>query len=130
MYWNCQMFLYFWALMFPCKLQVLSCCEAAQGELIQQVLLFIARNRALEINDVMRFLRPFIMFSVIRKPSSFSHFFSRNLISATASLLCSLPLEAIDIMKLLVECLKYLPITNEEVADLPLLALKIHALTT
>ncbi|KAK8939850.1 hypothetical protein KSP40_PGU020876 [Platanthera guangdongensis] len=98
--------------------KVLSCCEEAQEELIQQVLLFIVRNKSLGINEVVRFLRPFIMFSVMWKPTSCTYFFSRNLISEIASLSCSFPLEAIIILKFLTKCLKYFPSTNEKVATL------------
>ncbi|KAK8944202.1 hypothetical protein KSP39_PZI007878 [Platanthera zijinensis] len=97
------------------EFQVLSCCEEAQEELIQQVLLFIVRNKSLGINEVVRFLRPFIMFSVMWKPTSCTYFFSRNLISEIASLSCSFPLEAIIILKFLTKCLKYFPSTNEKV---------------
>ncbi|XP_028554713.1 protein RST1 isoform X1 [Dendrobium catenatum] len=95
--------------------KVLSCCKESHEELIEQVLLFIVRNKYLGINEVVRFLRPFIVFSMIWKSSSACvYFFSRNLISAIASLSCSFPLEAISILKLLTDCLKYLPLTNQE----------------
>ncbi|XP_020572456.1 protein RST1 isoform X2 [Phalaenopsis equestris] len=94
--------------------KVISCCKESQEELIEQVLLFIALNKSLGINEVVRFLRPFMMFSVIWKTSACVCFFSRNLISAIASLSCSFPLETISILKLLAECLKYLPLTNEK----------------
>ncbi|KAH0467444.1 hypothetical protein IEQ34_004682 [Dendrobium chrysotoxum] len=95
--------------------KVLSCCKESHEELIEQVMLFIVRNKYLGINEVVRFLRPFIVFSMIWKSSSACvYFFSRNLISAIASLSCSFPLEAISILKLLTDCLKYLPLTNQE----------------
>jgi len=93
-----------------------------QAELIQQVLLFIAHNRTVGMEAVTRFLRPFFMFTVIHKPISVtSSAFGRDLISAVASLSCSFPTEAISIIKLLTECLKFSPCTNEVVTTVFLL---------
>ncbi|PKA49872.1 hypothetical protein AXF42_Ash004414 [Apostasia shenzhenica] len=95
--------------------KVLSSQEEFEEVLIQQVLLFIAHSMPLGIDDVVRFLRPFILFSVTWKPSSArSYFFARDLIAAIASLSSSFPLKFLSIMKLLMECLKYLPSTNAE----------------
>lgn len=93
-------------------LQVLACREEVQAELIQQVLLFIAHNRTVRMEAVTRFLRPFLMYSVIHRPSRSSSSFTRDLISAVASLCCSFPSEAISIIKLLTECLRFFPCTN------------------
>ncbi|XP_020268990.1 protein RST1 isoform X2 [Asparagus officinalis] len=92
--------------------KVLACREEVQAELIQQVLLFIAHNRTVGMEAVTWFLRPFLMFSVIHKPSQSSSSFARDLISAVASLCCSFPSEAISIIKLLTECLRFFPCTN------------------
>ncbi|XP_038982948.1 protein RST1 isoform X2 [Phoenix dactylifera] len=93
--------------------KVLSCQAEVQAELIQQVMLFIAQNKSVGMEDVSRFLRPFLTYSVLRKQSSS---FARDLISSIASLSCSFLSEAACIMKLLTGCLKYFPCSNEEVA--------------
>lgn len=95
-------------------MQVLSCREEVEAELVQQVLLFIDYNRTVGMESVMRFLRPFFMFAVIHKPA-----FARHLISSVASLACSFPSEATSIIEVLRESLKFFPCTNERVCLVP-----------
>ncbi|KAJ9135366.1 hypothetical protein P3X46_032557 [Hevea brasiliensis] len=96
--------------------KILSCRTEVQSELVQQVLLFVAQNRQLEMAQVCEFLRPFLNFSILRIPisSSSSSLFARHLISSMASFCCSFPNEAIPILKLLMGCLKYLPHRNSD----------------
>lgn len=85
---------------------------------MQQVLLFTAQNKRLGVKEVCDFLRPFLNFSILRIPfsDSSSSLFARHLISSMASLCCSFPLEAMPILKLLMECAKYLPGGSSEVS--------------
>lgn len=93
-------------------MQVLSCRTEVHQELIQQVLLFIVQNKSLGMETVSGFLRPFLLFSVLRTSSSSS--FTRDLISSVASFSCSFPSQSIGILNLLVGCTRHLPLANEE----------------
>nr|CAD1842905.1 unnamed protein product [Ananas comosus var. bracteatus] len=84
---------------------------AAERELVRQVLVFVVENRSAGIEEILGFLRPFVLFSVIRKPPSS---FARDLISSMASLVCSFPAEAIPFLKLLTDSLKYFPRNSRE----------------
>lgn len=99
---------------FYCRfgLQVFSCRTEVHQELIQQVLLFIVQNKSLGMETVSGFLRPFLLFSVLRTSSSSS--FTRDLISSVASFSCSFPSQSIGILNLLVGCTRHLPLANEE----------------
>lgn len=88
-------------------------------ELIRQVSLFIIRNKIGGMKAVARFLRPFMMFSVLRKSSLA---FARDLISSVASITCSLKEEAL--ISLLIGCLKFFPRENEKVGSFLILLFK------
>ncbi|XP_058102922.1 protein RST1 isoform X2 [Magnolia sinica] len=95
--------------------KVLSSQAEAQAELVQQVLLFISQNMSMGFARISEFLRPFLMFSVLRIPFSVSSSsFVKQLISSMASVSCSFPLEGMLIIKLLAGCLKYFPRNNPE----------------
>lgn len=100
---------------------MLLCQPEVQSELVQQVLLFMAQNKRLGMVKLCEFLRPFLNYSILRIPfsDSSSSLFARHLVSSMASLSCSFPLEAIPILKLLMECTKYLPRKNSEVSTSP-----------
>ncbi|KAG6720020.1 hypothetical protein I3842_03G037400 [Carya illinoinensis] len=76
----------------------------------------MAQNKRLGMVEVCEFLRPFLNYSILRIPfsDSSSSLFARHLVSSIASLSCSFPLEAMPILKLLMECTKYLPQKNSE----------------
>ncbi|KAJ8476053.1 hypothetical protein OPV22_019780 [Ensete ventricosum] len=93
-------------------IKVLSCRTEVHQELIQQVLLFIVQNKSLGMETVSAFLRPFLLFSVLRTSSSSS--FTRDLISSVASFACSFPSLSIGILNLLVGCTRHFPHANEE----------------
>ncbi|URE08649.1 hypothetical protein MUK42_23257 [Musa troglodytarum] len=93
-------------------IKVLSCRTEVHQELIQQVLLFIMQNKSLGMEIVSGFLRPFLLFSVLRTSSSSS--FTRDLISSVASFSCSFPSQSIGILNLLVGCTRHFPQANEE----------------
>ncbi|OVA20781.1 protein of unknown function DUF3730 [Macleaya cordata] len=95
--------------------RVLSCRVEVHSELVQQVLLFIVRNKAIGFVEVCEFLRPFLNFSILRIPfSDSSSSFARHMISSIASLCCSFPTESLPVIKLLVGCLKYFPCKNAQ----------------
>lgn len=99
--------------------QVLSCRPDVEAELVQQVLLFLAQNKQLGMVEVCEFLRPFLNYSILRIPfSDKSSMFARRLISSMASLCCSIPLDAMPVLKLLTECLQYIPHKSSEVSIL------------
>ena len=84
---------------------------------MQQVLLFMAQNRQLGMVEVCKFLRPFLCYSILRIPfSENSSMFARRLVSSVASLCCSIPLDAMPVLKLLTECLQYIPHKSSEVS--------------
>ncbi|KAJ4765519.1 Protein RST1 [Rhynchospora pubera] len=87
--------------------KVLLCGEHVEMELIRQVSLFIVHNKTGGVKEVGRFLKPILMFSVLRKSSLV---FARDLISSVATIACSLKEEAL--LSLLIGCLKYFPREN------------------
>ena len=91
---------------------MLLCGEHVEMELIRQVSLFIVHNNIAGMKAVARFLKPFMMFSVLRKSYLA---FARDLISSVASITCSLKEEAL--LSLLIGCLKYFPQENEKVSS-------------
>ncbi|CAA6661191.1 unnamed protein product [Spirodela intermedia] len=95
--------------------KILSCRPEVQEELLRQVLLFIVHNRSSGMEAVSEFIRPFLVFSILIVQSSVrSLTFAKDLVSGLASLSCSLPNEAILIIRLLTGCLEYFPSSNEE----------------
>lgn len=100
-------------------LQVLSTQTEAQGELLHQMLLFIVQNKTIGFAKTLKFLQPFLTFSVLKIPFSISSSaFARQLISSLAALSCSFPSEAVPIIKVAMGCLKYFPHRNVEVSAL------------
>ncbi|XP_062010189.1 protein RST1 isoform X1 [Rosa rugosa] len=96
-------------------IKVLSCRSDVEAELVQQVLLFMAQNRRLGMVEVCEFLRPFINYLILRIPfSEMSFMFARRLVSSMASLCCSIPVDAMPVLKLLTECLQYVPHKSSE----------------
>ncbi|KAJ1684988.1 hypothetical protein LUZ63_016378 [Rhynchospora breviuscula] len=87
--------------------KVLLCGDHVELELIRQVSLFIVHNKTGGVKEVARFLKPILMFSVLRKSSLV---FARDLISSVASIACSLKEEAL--LSLLIGCWKYFPREN------------------
>lgn len=86
---------------------------------MQQVLLFVAKNKHLGMVEICDFLRPFLNYSILRIPfSETSALFARHLISSMASLCCSIPLEALPVLKMLTYCLVFVPHNNSEVSIL------------
>jgi hypothetical protein len=96
------------------------CRSEVQSELMQQVLLFMSQNKRLGMVEVCEFLRPFLNYSIMRIPFSdlSSSLFVRHLISSMASLCCLFPHEAMPVLELLMECIKYLARRNLEVSIL------------
>ncbi|KAI5341216.1 hypothetical protein L3X38_020490 [Prunus dulcis] len=95
--------------------KVLSCRPDAESELVQQVLLFMAHNKQLGMVEVCEFLRSFLNYSILRVPfSDTSSLFARHLISSMASLCCSIPLEAMPVLKMLTDCLPFVPHKNSQ----------------
>ncbi|XP_060192465.1 protein RST1 isoform X2 [Lycium barbarum] len=95
--------------------KVLSCRVEIQTELVQQVLIFIMQSKYLGMVEVCEFLIPFLNYSIVRMPSSVSiSSFIRSLMSSLAGLCCSIPGEAIPVMKLLIGRLKFFPCDNAE----------------
>ncbi|KAK4712605.1 hypothetical protein R3W88_007118 [Solanum pinnatisectum] len=95
--------------------KVLSCRVDVQTELVQQVLIFIMQSQNLGMVEVCDFLVPFLNYSIVRMPSSVPvSSFIRSLVSSLAGLCCSIPLEAIPVIKLLIGRLKFFPCDNAE----------------
>ncbi|XP_055804568.1 protein RST1 isoform X2 [Solanum dulcamara] len=95
--------------------KVISCRVEVQTELVQQVLIFIMQSKHLGMVEVCEFLVPFLNYSIIRMPSSVSvSSFIRSLVSSLAGLCCSIPLEAIPVIKLLIGHLKFFPCNNAD----------------
>ncbi|WMV17572.1 hypothetical protein MTR67_010957 [Solanum verrucosum] len=95
--------------------KMLSCRVEVQTELVQQVLIFIMQSKNLGTVEVCDFLVPFLNYSIVRMPSSVSvSSFIRNLVSSLAGLCCSIPLEAIPVIKLLIGRLKFFPCDDAE----------------
>ncbi|XP_068651513.1 protein RST1 [Aristolochia californica] len=96
-------------------IRVLSCRSEVQEELSRQVLLFIMRNRSIGLPEVLGFLRPFVMFSILRIQFTDSSFmFASQLISSIASLSTCFHSEAMFVIKYLMECLRYFPFRNQK----------------
>lgn len=86
---------------------------------MQQVLLFMAHNKQLGMAEVCEFIRPFLNYSILRVPfSDTSSLFARHLISSMASVCCSIPLEAMPVLKMLTDCLPFVPHKNSQVSIL------------
>ena len=99
--------------------QILSCRTEVQRELVRQVGIFLVKTKRSGMKGVCDFLRPFVNYSIIRMPVSVSfRSFVRAFVSLMASLSCSLPHEAIPVIKLLMQCLKYFPLHDSEVSGL------------
>lgn len=99
--------------------QVLSCRVEVQTELVQQVLIFIMQSKHLGMVEVCEFLEPFLNYSIVRMPSSVSvSSFIRSLLSSLAGLCCSIPLEAVPVITLLIGRLKFFPCNNADVSVL------------
>ncbi|XP_078439731.1 ARM repeat superfamily protein [Wolffia australiana] len=95
--------------------KILSGRGGVQEELRRQVLLFILHNKAVRMEKVSEFIRPFLVFSILTVQSSAGSLtFAKDLVSDIASLSCSLSADAIPIMKLLTGCLEYFPRGNDE----------------
>ncbi|XP_050223482.1 protein RST1 isoform X2 [Mercurialis annua] len=96
--------------------KILLCRSEVQSELVQQVLLFMAKNRQYGMLEVCKFLRPLLNFSILRTPfsNSTSTSFTRQLISSMASFCCTFPDEGLPVLKLLMDCLKYFPHKNSD----------------
>ncbi|KAF5206766.1 Rst1 [Thalictrum thalictroides] len=95
--------------------RVLACGRSeVQSELVKQVLLFIVKSKQMGLRKVLDFLRPFLNFSILRIPFSppSSSLFARDLVSSIAALSCSFSSEAVPVIKLLIEYLKYFPCKN------------------
>ncbi|XWS44143.1 hypothetical protein CRYUN_Cryun15aG0019200 [Craigia yunnanensis] len=97
-------------------IKILSSRREVESELVNQILLFMAKNKGLGMVEVCEFLRPFLNFSIIRIPFSDSSLFLfvRQLISSMASFCCLFPNEAMPIFRLLLNCLKYFPLKSLE----------------
>ncbi|GMJ04271.1 ECERIFERUM 13, RESURRECTION1 [Hibiscus trionum] len=96
--------------------KILSSRREVELELVNQVLLFMAKNKGLGMLEVCEFLRPFLNFSILRTSSSDSSLFLfiRQLISSMASFCCSIPNQALPIFRSLINCLKYFPLKSLE----------------
>ncbi|KAL9254781.1 RST1-like protein [Drosera capensis] len=90
-------------------LQVLQCQAEVDNVLAQEVLLFVAHCRQYGMKKVCKFLRPLLMFSILRVPflDAPSYSFTRRLVSSLASLACTFPSEAMPLLMLLNDCLGY-----------------------
>ncbi|KAL3526395.1 hypothetical protein ACH5RR_011051 [Cinchona calisaya] len=100
--------------------KILSSRIEVQCELVQQVCMFMVKNKHLGMTEVCDFLRPFLNYSIIRMPvlESFRSFVT-SLVSSMASLTCSFPSEAIPLIKLLMGCLRFFP--RQDAKDLEVL---------
>lgn len=84
---------------------------------MRQVLIFVAESKQCGMVEVCRFLSPFLNYTIVRMYSLASlTSFVRDLLSSIASLCCSLPHEAIPVIKLLIGRIKYFPFKNEDVS--------------
>ncbi|XVE84015.1 hypothetical protein DITRI_Ditri16bG0134800 [Diplodiscus trichospermus] len=101
-------------------IKILSSRREVELELVNQILLFMTKNKGLGVVEVCEFLKPFLNFSIIRIPflDSSSFLFVRRLVSSMASFCCSVPNEAMPVFRLLINCLKYFPLRSlEEVSN-------------
>ncbi|OMO69375.1 Armadillo-type [Corchorus olitorius] len=96
--------------------KILSSRREVEPELVNQILLFMAKNKGLGMVEVCEFLRPFVNFSVLSIPFSDASLFLfvRQLISSMASFCCAFPDEAMPVFRLLINCLKYFPRKSSE----------------
>ena len=77
----------------------------------------MAQSKHLGMVEICDFLGPFLKFSVIRVPFSPSlSMFVKDVITSLASMCCLFPLEAMPVIKLLMECLKYIPGNKDDVS--------------
>ncbi|KAG4182177.1 hypothetical protein ERO13_A09G028500v2 [Gossypium hirsutum] len=99
------------------KITRLSSRREVERELVNQVLLFMAKNKGLGMAEVCEFLRHFLIFSILRMNASDSSLFlfARQLITSMASFCCSIPNQALPIFRALIHCLKYFPLKSLEV---------------
>ncbi|PPS18896.1 hypothetical protein GOBAR_AA01700 [Gossypium barbadense] len=97
--------------------KILSSRREVERELVNQVLLFMAKNKGLGMAEVCEFLRHFLIFSILRMNASDSSLFlfARQLITSMASFCCSIPNQALPIFRALIHCLKYFPLKSLEV---------------
>ncbi|XP_048128123.1 protein RST1 [Rhodamnia argentea] len=97
-------------------IKVLSYRAEVRDELVRQVVLFMVQNKQIGMEEVCEFLRPLLYYSILRVPfSDFSSaLFARHLSISMALLCCSLPDDAIPILKLLIRCMKYFPQKNAD----------------
>ncbi|XP_057515701.1 protein RST1 isoform X2 [Amaranthus tricolor] len=87
--------------------KVLSCRSETQSELVQQVVSFVLHGKQRGISEVCNYLRPLLMFSVVRtcsSDSSLSSFLSL-VISSLTSLCCSLVNGLSPLFEMLICCL-------------------------
>ncbi|CAI9111482.1 OLC1v1011710C1 [Oldenlandia corymbosa var. corymbosa] len=103
--------------------KILSCRSEVQRELVQQLGLFMVKNKHLGMDAVCDFLRPFLNYSIIQM-SVLVRFrsFVRSLVTSLASLCCSFSSEAVPVIKLLMECLKFFPSRDPELVEMGLLS--------
>ncbi|KAF7819538.1 protein RST1 isoform X1 [Senna tora] len=96
--------------------KVLSCRSEVQAELLHQVLLFMLQNKRMGMMNVCEFLRPLLNFSILKLlvSESSSSSFTLQLVSSMASFCCSFPSESMPVFRLLMGCLKYLPLKTSE----------------
>lgn len=98
--------------------QVLSCRVDVQAQLLHQIPLFMVQNKSLGMEAVCKFLSPFVNYSILKTQfsDSSSSLFARNLMSSIMSVCCSYPHEAMPILALLIQSLKYVPRRTLEVS--------------
>ncbi|KAE8651262.1 protein RST1 isoform X2 [Cucumis sativus] len=91
--------------------KVLSCRVDVQAQLLHQIPLFMVQNKSLGMEAVCKFLSPFVNYSILKTQfsDSSSSLFARNLMSSIMSVCCSYPHEAMPILALLIQSLKYVP---------------------
>ncbi|KAK8993627.1 hypothetical protein V6N11_007854 [Hibiscus sabdariffa] len=96
--------------------KILSCRREVELELVNQILLFMMKNKGLGMVEVCEFLLPFLNFSILRTDfsDSSSFLFARQLISSISSFCCSIPDQALVAFRSLINCLKYFPLKSLE----------------
>ncbi|KAG8486526.1 hypothetical protein CXB51_020010 [Gossypium anomalum] len=96
--------------------KIISSRREVERELVNQVLLFMVKNKGLGMVEVCEFLRHFLIFSILRINASDSSLFlfARQLITSMASFGCSIPNQALPIFRALIRCLKYFPLKSLE----------------
>ena len=102
--------------------QVLSCRSETQSELVQQVVSFVLHGKQRGISEVCNYLRPLLMFSVVRtcsSDSSLSSFLSL-VISSLTSLCCSLVNGLSPLFEMLICCLCCFVLRDMEVSPIEL----------